>query len=895
MADEDTALADLIGGYMDGTLSAEESRDLEAHLHGGLIALDRFRGLLRLHGMLHARYGRVSLRERVVEDVKAEQRRQTRTQVLTVEKKDQILQASRAQAEAAQRRRAPRRRSRLFPPPRKKRTRATRGFGLALAASVAVLAGAGYLYWSGRREAAPREPVAMIFALPQNTRVVRAGRETAAAAGLPLFAGDVLRVGRDGSATVRYADASTLRLRAETDVTVGIDVADVSRVLGWEGAPAGHAARPGLIGKHVFLGRGALTAYIAEQPPGRPAVVVTPNALARVVGTRFELDVEPRWTRLRVKEGRVELMHRPDARSVVVPAGRRAVAAPGIPLEAQPIEARRYRANVFGRRFVLVHADMDDRKELARLTAIMQRAAAVGYNGVVLDGTRGDYVNLQKRARSYFANFHRLKRKADELGLALMPQYMSAVQAAYGNPTLVEAIPVRETPFVLARGVATVPAAAAPRLRNPGFEERADGTPARWTLEGPAPAIALDSAQPHGGTVSLCLGAPETGRRRQKPLAEPVAVVQVVALEPFRAYELAGWARTRGLGAGAPVGVFIEGANGRRLAWRAEDFFASSPDWRAFSVRFNSVDNTNAVIRIGARRDGMRGRLWLDDLTLREVGLQGLVRRDSLPVVVQAADGSVTYREGADYVIEKEELRVARGSRIPDAARLKVSWYQRADMLGGTAPASACRADYFEIHRRNVLGLRQMFGGLPGFVLKYDGGWTVANWDPAAGVRTAGEYVAETLRRSQALVRDVQPDCAVYLWNDMVDPYADAGESYWLVNGSLDGAWEGVAPETVILNRNPHSRRRVDSLTFFARRGHRQFVAVAPNPESVHEWLDAVDAVEAADIRGIVGFMYGSHSDTLSGPAAYRHLEAAANLCRLRDRWGGAGALSAQR
>lgn len=95
--------------------------------------------------------------------------------------------------------------------------------------------------------------------------------------------------------------------------------------------------------KHVALETGALVADVTRQPAGRPMILVTTHADARVLGTRFQIAVEAGQTRLQVEEGAVQFTQRRERESIVVRSGHYAVAAPGRPFEAVPVPgAARY-------------------------------------------------------------------------------------------------------------------------------------------------------------------------------------------------------------------------------------------------------------------------------------------------------------------------------------------------------------------------------------------------------------------------------------------------------------------------------------------------------------------------------------------------------------------------
>jgi ferric-dicitrate binding protein FerR (iron transport regulator) len=89
--------------------------------------------------------------------------------------------------------------------------------------------------------------------------------------------------------------------------------------------------------KHVTLEAGSLFADVTKQPAGRPMILSTVHADARVLGTRFSLSAESGQTRLQVEEGAVQFTQSRERESIVVRSGFSAVAAPGRPFEAVPV------------------------------------------------------------------------------------------------------------------------------------------------------------------------------------------------------------------------------------------------------------------------------------------------------------------------------------------------------------------------------------------------------------------------------------------------------------------------------------------------------------------------------------------------------------------------------
>lgn len=150
--------------------------------------------------------------------------------------------------------------------------------------------------------------------------VTQDGR-TPARAGVMLQAGQGLRTEGEGSqAVVEFEDGSRLVLGADSSIT--------------QFAVRGAGKSGGA--KQVELASGVLAAQVSRQAAGEPFIITTPQAEARVLGTRLTLSVLSNSTLLEVAEGRVRLSRKDDNAHVDVGAGQYAVAgARGTPLAAR--------------------------------------------------------------------------------------------------------------------------------------------------------------------------------------------------------------------------------------------------------------------------------------------------------------------------------------------------------------------------------------------------------------------------------------------------------------------------------------------------------------------------------------------------------------------------------
>jgi hypothetical protein len=166
----------------------------------------------------------------------------------------------------------------------------------------------------------------------------RAGHPVSVRPGVALQFGDVLRTPAGVSADITFSSEKTrLSILPGTELKV---------VSSWRG-------------KRFNLEAGKIEAVVARQRPFRPMRILTPQAEARVLGTKFSLLTSAESTRLEVAEGTVRLTRLSDALSTKVPAGNYALVSTNTVLAPLPLTGgiyREYWTNLPGDAFVALLA-----------------------------------------------------------------------------------------------------------------------------------------------------------------------------------------------------------------------------------------------------------------------------------------------------------------------------------------------------------------------------------------------------------------------------------------------------------------------------------------------------------------------------------------------------------
>lgn len=170
------------------------------------------------------------------------------------------------------------------------------------AAAVLTLSLVGAWFWSGTGA------VAVIESASSGATVTRDGGDVPVAGGLEIRSGDVLTTGSGAVAVFTYEGEAT-RITLESGARLTVE----------------HS----FFGKRLDLADGSLVAEVAPQGVGRPMILTTPTAEARVLGTRFRLNASKGRSRLEVFEGRVRFESPETPAPLVVRGGYSAELEPG--------------------------------------------------------------------------------------------------------------------------------------------------------------------------------------------------------------------------------------------------------------------------------------------------------------------------------------------------------------------------------------------------------------------------------------------------------------------------------------------------------------------------------------------------------------------------------------
>ena len=495
-----------------------------------------------------------------------------------------------------------------------------------------------------------------------------------------------------------------------------------------------------------------------------------------------------------------------------------------------------------------------------RIEALMRRARPLGYTHFLL--TDSKFNRLGQMEKRYFDNVARVRKTAAELGLEVVPALFSV---GYSNdllsqdPNLAEGLPVKEALFVVKDNVARHQPDPEVVLRGSDLADKRS-----W-------GFVDESVRFEEGTA---FSGPVEGNARLN---------QKLALAPFRQYHIGVDLRAEGFGGGQPEIKILAG--GRSLQWTSVKV-ESNQDWKRVDVTFNSLDHTEAMFYLGVW-GGHKGKLWWRNPRLEECGLVNLLRRAGAPLVVRREGGSIL-TEGQDFDQPADpEMGTKpwageytawhqppdiRTHGLADGTRLRVSYFHPHIVYDGQVCACVSEPKTMTILADQAKRVHDLWGART-HMMSHDE-WRVLGWDKACLDRqlAPGQIAARNLAECTKLLEREVPGGRICVWSDMFDPHHNAVDEYYLVNGSLKGAWEGLTKDVVVVNWN--FDKRAESLRFFSDRGNRQLIAGYYDgpPGQIREWLDA-----ARGVPGVIGVIYTTWRQDYSQLEAFaKEVEAAA-------------------
>lgn len=499
------------------------------------------------------------------------------------------------------------------------------------------------------------------------------------------------------------------------------------------------------------------------------------------------------------------------------------------------------------KRWLFIWQDMTDPKAVDRVIARFPRAKADGYNGVVFS------YNVAPAKAAEF------KQAAKQNGLELI----AAVMGGFHDRNDVEGVLCRDALFVVHGGKVNFQPDNPTQVHNGDFEDVNGNHFNGWGFQDDEGVTTFaDHEVIHDGKTSLRMESFGKNQYQHCRISQPLK------LQPYRQYRISFWLKTENLVQAEPEVKVLTPDTTRSVSFQS--FHADkTQDWKHYDLVFNSLDNSAAVLYLGTW-SGKSGKMWWDDLKIEEIGLVNVIRRPGCPIQVKSETGKV-YEEGRDYqklvdplfhpwqaYHDPAVIKLTPNSRITEGERLRVSYYHPLIVYEDRLTVCLSEPKVFEDWTEEIKKADELYHP-SGFLMEHDE-MRVINQCALCQSRhmTPGELLAWNVHKAAQIIRDLRPDAEIWVWSDMFDPYHNAVDHYYAVNGSLKGSWKGLDKGIGIVNWNGGAQGK--DCPFFADLGLKQILSGYYDGDDdgsgITTWMNNTKSVP-----GIVGAMYTTWED----------------------------------
>jgi len=539
-------------------------------------------------------------------------------------------------------------------------------------------------------------------------------------------------------------------------------------------------------------------------------------------------------------------------------------------LAAGAASGREPSSRIYPERWVYAGAQFDTDQELRDLMEIARTSIEHGLTGIVLSGL--DRISLA--SPSYISRLKEFKSYCDRSHFEIIP---SGFNVGYGgailahDADLAEGMVVKGALFVAGKTEARFVPDSPAKFVNAGFEDFEGNRFAGFQAQDePGVTTFVDRSVSHSGKASA---------RFENFGKDGIArLEQEIRVTPNRCYRVRAWIKTEDA---VPAGLFSIKAYtpDRRDLSPFEPPVPATSGWTKVTTAFNSWYADRIRLNVGVF-EGVRGKVWLDDVELEEVGLMNVVRRDGTPLTVRDDKTGAVYEEGGDFAgisdpkrdfkwtHEMPAIQILGGGRIHEGARLRVDYYHGTTIYNDQVSACPSMPQVSDIWKQQF-GLIQKYLAPKKYLLALDEIRLFNRCEACKRRRiSAAEMVGELPQRLYRMIHEVNPTAEIYVWSDMWDPNHNSVPRYYLVDGDLVGTWKFLPKDIHIACWNYDTRRA--SLDFFSSHGFKTLAAAyydADDLKNPQGWLESLDATP-----GALGIMYTTWQHKYGLPGAFGDL-----------------------
>jgi hypothetical protein len=503
--------------------------------------------------------------------------------------------------------------------------------------------------------------------------------------------------------------------------------------------------------------------------------------------------------------------------------------------------------------------------DVSAIEAQIDLAAGYGYTGVAFWSSTFAFLGSPVHPANNVTYMLDLMSYARSKGMKTMAgttPYGYSDDALINNPNWAEGEHVTGSQFTVnASKTALVPVNSFGGVVNPGFESGLTG----WFGWNDA-NMGIDATVAHSGSASGYVTNAAGNARFE----------ETIDLTPWRQYHGRVFIKTANFSGFAMIEVWDPASATGLFNTTIQQ--QSTQDWTELDFTFNSRGFTQPLLLFGVW-GGSSGTMWFDDVLIEETSLVYALRRSGTPLsAYNPASPATVYTEGTDFnQIADPQLASGGGFSGLYHAPVTVTLPSSTSLQPGQTVAM----DYYAVQlvtpygdvgmcltepgaqsflQQNAQALTSNLPSDTSYLLAYD---EMRHMDSCAVCKaknmTPGQLLAWHVTNTYNLYRGLAPSASYYIWGDMFDPYQNAVNNYYFVEGNTAGSWAGVPSAVTIMNWN--LANLTNSLTWFSGLNSLQPTHYNQIVAGYYDSGDGTGAAtqelqQAAGIPGVTGLMY---------------------------------------
>jgi hypothetical protein len=436
--------------------------------------------------------------------------------------------------------------------------------------------------------------------------------------------------------------------------------------------------------------------------------------------------------------------------------------------------------------------------------------------------------------------------------------------ALVNNPNWAEGEHITGSQFTVnASKTALVPLNSFGGLVNPGFESGLTG----WTSDN-STTMGIDPLVAHSGTASAYITNATTASQFH----------QTLNVTPWREYHAQIWVKTSNFQGIFQIEVLDPATD--TVSFNSTIGQQSTQDWTAVDITFNSRGSTQPALMFGVF-GASSGTIWFDDVFIEETSLIYVLRRSGTPLTVyDPAHPATIFQEGTDFN-PIADPQIASGILFPFNNFYHAPGTVTLPSTTTLQPGQTVAIDYYAVQPAQQgadVGIcltepsaqtwlqqnaQDVVSDLPaglGFLLAYD---EMRHMNSCALCKaknlTPGQLLAWHVTNTYNMYHSLAPSASYYIWSDMFDPYHNAINNYYFVEGNIAGSWTGLPSAVTVMNWNLGNL--TNSLTWFSGLNAQQPTHFNQIIAGYYDSGDGTGAAtqevqQASGIPGVNGLMY---------------------------------------